>query len=112
MALRNTQGQRGKYLTLELVSTRNPVEDMYAIVSKFQSAKIGDEVDEQIGAIPKHPEAHLWPSEIITLGLLHGVVDCAPRQVYKVSVMVPSGKTACKPRHYGLIRAKWQVNHW
>ena len=20
------------------------------------------EVDEQIGAIPKHPEAHLWPS--------------------------------------------------
>ena len=21
------------------------------------------EVDEQMGAIPKHPEAHLWPSE-------------------------------------------------
>ena len=28
------------------------------------------EVDEQIGAIPKHPEAHLWPSEVVTLGLL------------------------------------------
>src|SRR5215471_7065190 len=41
MAFRNAEGQRGKYLTLELSSTRNPVEDMYAIVSKFQSAKIG-----------------------------------------------------------------------
>src|SRR5215475_197656 len=28
------------------------------------------EVDEQLGAIPKHPEAHLWPSEVVTLGLL------------------------------------------
>jgi hypothetical protein len=28
------------------------------------------EVDEQIGAIPKHPEAHLWPSEVVTLGLV------------------------------------------
>ena len=25
------------------------------------------EIDEQLGAIPKHPEAHLWPSEIVTL---------------------------------------------
>ena len=27
------------------------------------------EVDEQMGAIPTHPEAHLWPSEVVTLGL-------------------------------------------
>ena len=26
------------------------------------------EVDEQLQAIPKHPEAHLWPSEVVTLG--------------------------------------------
>src|SRR5262245_49782797 len=25
------------------------------------------EVDEQLGAIPKHPAAHLWPSEVVTL---------------------------------------------
>ena len=31
------------------------------------------EVDEQMGAIPKHPEAHLWPSEVVTLGLLHAL---------------------------------------
>ena len=41
MALRNGQGQRKKYLTLELSSVSNLVEDMCAIVSEFQSAKIG-----------------------------------------------------------------------
>jgi hypothetical protein len=29
------------------------------------------EVDEQLRTIPKHPEGHLWPSEVITWGLLH-----------------------------------------
>jgi hypothetical protein len=29
------------------------------------------EIDEQMDAIPTHPEAHLWPSEVVTLGLLH-----------------------------------------
>src|SRR5207247_11409598 len=29
------------------------------------------EVDQQLRTIPKHPEAHLWPSEVVTLGLLH-----------------------------------------
>jgi hypothetical protein len=41
MALRNGQGQRKKYLTPELSSASNLVEDMGAIVSEFQSAKIG-----------------------------------------------------------------------
>ena len=31
------------------------------------------EIDEQMGAIPKHPEAHLWPSEVVTLGLLYAL---------------------------------------
>ena len=31
------------------------------------------EVDEQLHAIPKHSEAHLWPSEVVTLGLLHAL---------------------------------------
>src|SRR5215471_1023598 len=30
-------------------------------------------VDEQIGAIPTPPEAHLWPSEVVTLGLVHAL---------------------------------------
>ena len=31
------------------------------------------EVDEQLRAIPKHPKARLWPSEVVTLGLLHAL---------------------------------------
>ena len=31
------------------------------------------EVDEQLRTIPKHPEAQLWPSEVVTLGLLHAL---------------------------------------
>ena len=31
------------------------------------------EVDEQLHAIPKHPEAHLWPSEVVTLGPSHAL---------------------------------------
>src|SRR5215471_10383883 len=31
------------------------------------------EVDEQLRAIPTHPEAHLWPSAVVTLGRLHAL---------------------------------------
>jgi hypothetical protein len=31
------------------------------------------EVGEQLRTIPTHPEAHLWPSEVVTLGLLHAL---------------------------------------
>jgi hypothetical protein len=31
------------------------------------------EVDEQMRAMPKHPEAHVWPSEVVILGLLHAL---------------------------------------
>jgi hypothetical protein len=29
------------------------------------------QVDDHLSDIPKHPEAHLWPREVVTLGLLH-----------------------------------------
>jgi hypothetical protein len=41
------------------------------------------EVDEQMGAIPKHPEAHLWPSEVVTLGLLHTLKGVGNRAFYR-----------------------------
>ena len=41
------------------------------------------EVDEQIGAIPKHPEARLWPSEVVTLGLLHALKGVGNRAFYR-----------------------------
>ena len=41
------------------------------------------EVDEQLGAIPPHPEAHLWPSEVVTLGLLHALKGVGNRPFYR-----------------------------
>src|SRR5438093_6277842 len=41
------------------------------------------EVDEQLGAIPKHPEARLWPSEVVTLGLLHALKGVGNRAFYR-----------------------------
>src|SRR5262245_53848310 len=41
------------------------------------------EVDEQLRPIPKHPEAHLWPSEVVTLGLLHALKGGGNRAFYR-----------------------------
>jgi hypothetical protein len=41
------------------------------------------EIDEQMGTIPKHPEAHLWPSEVVTLGLLHALKGVGNRPFYR-----------------------------
>src|SRR5436190_14941707 len=31
------------------------------------------QVDDQMPDLPKHPHASLWPSEVVTLGLLHAL---------------------------------------
>src|SRR5256886_13231468 len=41
------------------------------------------EIDEQMGAIPTYPEAHLWPSEVVTLGLLHALTGVGNRPFYR-----------------------------
>ena len=41
------------------------------------------EIDEPMGAIPKHPEAYLWPSEVVTLGLLHALKGGGNRAFYR-----------------------------
>ncbi len=41
------------------------------------------EVDEQLRTIPKHPEARLWPSEVVTLGLLHALKGGSNRAFYR-----------------------------
>jgi len=42
-----------------------------------------DEIDEQMRAIPQHLEAHLWPSEVVTLGLLHALKGVCNRACYR-----------------------------
>src|SRR5712691_9065873 len=52
--------------------TSFPGEESRMITVEFITA-LFSEVDEQLRTIPKHPEAHLWPSEGVTLGLLHAL---------------------------------------
>src|SRR3989441_2395835 len=41
------------------------------------------EVDEQIGALPNHPEAPLGPSEVVPRGLLHALKGVGTRAFYR-----------------------------
>src|SRR6266481_3965509 len=41
------------------------------------------QVDDHLAGIPKHPEAHLWPSEVVTLGLLHALKGVGNRTFYR-----------------------------
>src|SRR6266403_1303708 len=41
------------------------------------------QVDDHLPAIPKHPEAHLWPSAVVTLGLLHALKGGGNRAFYR-----------------------------
>src|SRR5712691_2932547 len=42
-----------------------------------------NKVDEQLRTIPTPPEAHLWPSEVVTLGLLHALKGVGNRPFYR-----------------------------
>jgi len=88
---------------MELQQLRVHVFEL-AVVRRFLHAGLGDilslrgesrmttvdfitalfyEVDEQLRAIPKHPEAHLWPSAVVTLGLLHALKGVGNRPFYR-----------------------------
>src|SRR5947208_1224578 len=41
------------------------------------------QVDDQMPDIPKHPHATLWPSEAVTLGLLHALKGVGNRAFYR-----------------------------
>src|SRR5437867_8285478 len=40
-------------------------------------------VDEPMRAMPKHPDARLWPSEVVALGLLHALKGVGNRPFYR-----------------------------
>ncbi len=40
-------------------------------------------VDDQMREIPKHRQASLWPSEVVTLGLLHAIKGVGNRAFYR-----------------------------
>src|SRR5215470_12329823 len=62
---------RGRMTSFPCEESRMPTEEF--ITALFS------EVAEQLGAIPTHPEAHLWPSEVVTLGLVHALTGVGNR---------------------------------
>ncbi len=40
-------------------------------------------VDEALGAVPKHAQGHLWPSEVVTLGVLFALKGVGNRAFYR-----------------------------
>lgn len=40
-------------------------------------------VDDLMRDVPKHPQASLWPSEVVTLGLLHAIKGVGNRAFYR-----------------------------
>src|SRR5215467_12540434 len=45
------------------------------------------QVDDQLAGLPKHPEAYLWPSEVVTLGLLHALKGVGNRPFYRRNLL-------------------------
>ena len=41
------------------------------------------QVDDHLAGLPKHPHATLWPSEVVTLGLLHALKGGGNRAFYR-----------------------------
>src|SRR2546427_10974116 len=41
------------------------------------------QVDDHLSGLPKHPEARLWPSEVLTLVLLHALKGVGNRAFYR-----------------------------
>ena len=62
--------------------TSFPYEESRMTTVDFITA-LFSKVDEQLHAIPKHPEAPLWPSEVVTLGLLHALKGGGNRAFYR-----------------------------
>jgi hypothetical protein len=41
------------------------------------------QVDDHMQGLPKHPQATLWPSEVVTLGILHALKGVGNRAFYR-----------------------------
>jgi len=40
-------------------------------------------IDEHLRTVPTHPKARLWPSEVVTVGLLHALKGVGNRAFYR-----------------------------
>src|SRR5712664_3269015 len=70
------------------------------------------EVDEQMRTIPKHPEAHLWPSEVVTLGLLHALTGVGNRAFHRWLTRDYHALFPCLPDRTRLFRLFTTHQDW
>src|SRR6516165_869233 len=60
------------------------------------------QVDDQLSGLPKHPEAHLWPSEVVTLGLLHALKGVGNRLLSVANARLSAVVSAAARAHPAL----------
>jgi hypothetical protein len=70
------------------------------------------EVDEQMRGLPKHPEAHLWPSEVGTLGVLHALKGGGNRPCYRWLTRDYRALFPCLPERTRLLRLFMPHQDW
>src|SRR5437879_6374992 len=70
------------------------------------------QVDDHLVGIPKHPEAHLWPSEVVTLGLLHALKGVGNRAFYRWLTRDYRALFPCLPERTRLFRLFTTHQDW
>ena len=61
-------------------------EGAYRMTTEDFISELFYRVDETMKEVPKHPQASLWPSEVVTLGLLFALKGVGNRACYRQSV--------------------------
>ena len=72
-------------------------------------------VDDQMAQVPKHPQARLWPSEAVTIGLLYAIKGVGTRAFYRwlshnYRPLFP--KLPHRTRLFRLLRSKQAWTDW
>ena len=62
-------------------------------------------VDDRLGRRRKHPQARLWPSELVTIGLLFALKGCSFRSFYRWLARDHAGLFGGLPERTRLLRA-------
>src|SRR5438128_5432223 len=70
------------------------------------------EGDEQLRTIPTHPEAHLWPSEVVTLGRLHALKGVGNRPFSRWLTRDYRPLFPCRPERTRLLRLLKTHQDW
>lgn len=69
-------------------------------------------VDDRLGDVPKHPQAQLWPSEVVTLAMVFALKGVGPRPFYRGLVRDYSDRFPNLPersRRFRSFKSHW---HW